>query len=446
MIETRKILSLTTAILAAVLALVPAPGRAGTPEKYMVPVMGESWLAFDSNPAYINDHSVFIAEDESWQLIGITHDKVLGGKLPVPWAEEEFARARAPGPRGPWTALPPVLKIDRDLGETHVWAPHVVEHQGKYYCFYAAGGGHWDSMINLATSTDLETWTRHQDNPLFTDFYDARDPMVLKVGDQWVIYYTKTYSKQEPYSTVAFRTSTDLVNWSEPGFALVLRNMHTRLINSGHTESPFMVCHEGLYYLFICTPDLGYKNTRVFVSDDPFHFDEDSEITTLIAHCAEVIRRGDDYYLSHAGWFFDGMYLAPLEWKPARWVAPPAFADSGDSDDFLVSAPGAMAVPRGLGRALKAGPGKSITYEFPVPEDTRVITLVFDVSGECLVDAGGKTVLDRGDAGKAAAGLHSIELAETGLWGGGTLRVVLSDSGPGRADRPAVTFVKIYYR
>ncbi len=440
------IVRVTTFSLAVVFLFMCPPARAALPAQIPVPVMGESRLIFDSNPAYINDHAVIRAQDGTWHMIGITHDKVMGGKLPVPNHEDEFAHAFAPTLAGPWTALPHVLKVDYKLGETHVWAPHIVFNDGLYYCFYAGGGGHWRSMINLATSPDLTTWTRSPADPLFRDFYDARDPMVLRVGDQWVMYYTRTYSPTRWYSTVAYRTSADLTHWSAPQSAIVLKTLPIRVPNSGQTESPFVVAYGGLYYLFVCTPDLGYRTTVVYVSDDPFHFEEKNEIATLPAHCAEVVKDGDKYFLTHAGWFYDGVYLAPLAWKEARRSSPGfLFADSGDNDDFLVSAPGARKAARGLYRALRAGAGRAVEYAFPAPEGVAGVGLAFEASGAGRVLAGEKVVLEETGAG-AGPEVHVLEVEDPSQWKDGTLRVRFEDAGAGGQKGMAVSWVKIYFR
>ena len=44
----------------------------------------------------------------------------------------------------------------------------------------------WDGRIHLATSDDCVSWSRHPSNPLLIDGYEARDPMVLRVGERWV--------------------------------------------------------------------------------------------------------------------------------------------------------------------------------------------------------------------------------------------------------------------
>jgi len=423
------------------------PAGAEDSAEIFIPIVGPSKLVLDSNPAYINDHTVFQAGDGKWHLIGITHQKVLGGKLPVPWAEEEFIHAVAPALEGPWTVLPPILQVDRKLGETHVWAPHVVYYLGQYYCFYAGGGGHWTSMINLAQSSDAMTWTRYSGNPLFRDFYDARDPMALRDGDRWILYYTKTFSREERRSTVAYRTSDDLAHWSEPGFAYVVRSLPATLPNSQYTESPFVVLYRGLYYLFMCTPDLGYQATRVFVSKDPFNFDEADEITTLIAHCAEVVKDGERYYLTHAGWFYDGLYLADLTWRPAGKFSPAMrFANSGDNDDYLVSAGKAKKIRWGLAgqHALEAQAGQAIEYAFPIPEGVQGIRVVFESSGKYRIKVNGEAAPDSMEAGLGDSTLQAIELNQARLWSSGKLTLRFEDSGASAKDRLKLAYVKVY--
>ena len=47
----------------------------------------------------------------------------------------------APDPFGPWTKQAHVLAYDPSQGETHVWAPHAIRHDGRYWIFYCGGGG-----------------------------------------------------------------------------------------------------------------------------------------------------------------------------------------------------------------------------------------------------------------------------------------------------------------
>lgn len=89
------------------------------------------------------------------------------GEVPDSASEISFAHASAPDPHGPWTTHPDALTVDPSYhGEEHLWAPHVVEANGTFWMFYAAGGRD-GAAINLATSTDLFVWTRVPSGPLF---------------------------------------------------------------------------------------------------------------------------------------------------------------------------------------------------------------------------------------------------------------------------------------
>jgi arabinan endo-1,5-alpha-L-arabinosidase len=360
---------------------VPSMVWGGSLDEFYIPVMGESIHIFDPGEGeprnwYINDHCIVRGPDSRFHLFGITHAKEI---IPPPWAEHDFAHASSDVLfRRGWDKHERVLRIDKDLGETHVWAPHVIEKDDLYYIFYAAGGCHWDSMINLATSQDLFEWERHPENPMFRDFYDARDPMVYKHGDEYVMYYTKTFSKEDYKATVAIRRSKDLVHWSEPEFALVLTK-DPPAINSGHTESPYYFQYKGAHYLCICNPYYHYKLSRVFVSDDPFHFDEKDEITAFIAHCPEVLNFSGVWAVSHAGWFYNGVYLAPVKWIKAKKFEPQmVFINAGETNDYLTDEQGTKVTDAGLLRlapmtkAIKIDAERYARYQVPMPKGVHL--------------------------------------------------------------------------
>ncbi len=165
----------------------------------------------EDEPWYINDHTIVQGPDGTWHMFGITHAEPADAL-----DEKHLAHATAPSLQGPWTKQEFALDADPFYGETHLWAPHVIEVDGVFYMFYAGGGpDNAEYAINLATSTDLWTWTRHPDGPLFRDGYDARDPFVIRIGEQWVMYYTATSDPAGGNHTVMYRTSDDLMQWSE---------------------------------------------------------------------------------------------------------------------------------------------------------------------------------------------------------------------------------------
>ncbi len=110
---------------------------------------------------------------------------------------------------------------------------------------------------------------------------------------------------------MAYRRSTDLLHWSEPGIAFTDASTETTV---SVTESPYVVERDGWYYLFI-GPRNGYEGTDVLASRDPFRFDLSGWTGHVAGHAVEVVRDGEDWYASAAGWFRNGLYVAPLSWR-----------------------------------------------------------------------------------------------------------------------------------
>ena len=269
---------------------------------------------------YINDHTFFrTAADGSWHLIGITHAEPM-----APFDELHLAHATAPSLQGPWTKQPFALSTDPVWSESHLWAPHVIEHDGTYWMFVCGGGPTpQEYRIHLATSPDGWTWTRHPSNPMVVDGYEARDPMVRRVGDRWVMYYTATSRPQGGDHVVKAVFSDDLVHWGDE--RIVFRDAMAGT-GAGPTESPFVVERDGRWYLLIGPDWYGltssfeetgrydpsaYRRTRVIVSDDPLLFDVAGHVANIDAHAAEVIvDEHGDWWVSHCGWGQGGVWLA----------------------------------------------------------------------------------------------------------------------------------------
>jgi len=265
---------------------------------------------------YLNDHTVVLGSDGRWHLYSIIGDKVPPGQWPDYTKEINFAHASAPAPDGPWTTHPYAMTVDPGyFGEEHLWAPHVVEHDGVYHMFYAAGGGPpgaTATAINLATSTDMFEWTRLPSGPLFRDHLSARDPMVIRVGEMWIMYYTATETVRGGRHVVAYRTSFDLVHWSGRRTAYA----DSETVEShpdSNTESPFVLQRDGWWYLFI-GPRGGYLGTDVYRSRNPLYFNESDAAGHIPVHAAEVITDGDRQWITGAGWTENGLYLAELRW------------------------------------------------------------------------------------------------------------------------------------
>lgn len=110
-----------------------------------------------------------------------------------------------------------IKQQDRALGTGSVF-----KHNGVYYGFYTGHNGDIDphEKIMLATSTDLNTWTK---DPSFhlaaSDGYDRnefRDPLIIKdeaSGTFRMLISTRANYKGSWRAVIAQYTSTDLRNW-----------------------------------------------------------------------------------------------------------------------------------------------------------------------------------------------------------------------------------------
>lgn len=261
---------------------------------------------------YINDHCFVRGKDGTWHLFGITHAEPMD-----PLDEDNLAHATATTlTQKQWTKRAFALRVDPEWKEEHLWAPHVILHNGVYYMYYCAGDeDHTKYKIHLATSRDLWTWERHPKNPMVVDGYDARDPFILRVGDKWVMYYTATTEPKGGNYIVACRTSDDLVTWGERTTVFLDPSKGTY---GGPTESPFVV-RRGHWYYLIIGPRPVYVGTDVFRSQAPFRWDEKDKVGHIASHAAEVVRDIDGrWYVSHCGWGKGGVYLAPLHWNDGQ--------------------------------------------------------------------------------------------------------------------------------
>ncbi|MEV4755500.1 FG-GAP-like repeat-containing protein [Micromonospora sp. NPDC049559] len=318
----------------AVGAAAPPTVAAGSFVRVYDPSVGESraW--------YYNDHTmVRDVATGTWHVYAITH-----AEPAAPIDEKNFGHATAPTPNGPWTKQPFALTADPAAGESHIWAPYVVHDNGRYYMFYAAGTpDHTAYRMHLATSTDLYHWTRSAANPLFTDGWDARDPMVVRVGGLWVMYYTANRTPQGGNFQVAYRTSPDLEHWSAKQVAFEHPQTGT---GGGPTESPFVVFRDGWWYLSVCC-EAGYRDTRVYRSRDPFRFSVADLAGRIDAHAAEIVTEPNgNTWVTSAGWGQGGLWVAPLRWSstfPGVFTGSSADFDGDGRDDVVTFTQGPLA-------------------------------------------------------------------------------------------------------
>ncbi|MCT4587568.1 MAG: hypothetical protein N4A71_07080 [Carboxylicivirga sp.] len=295
--------------------------------KVMTPAISGEWQhIFNPNDTraeidttwYTNDHCFAKGPDGKWHAYGI-----IGHKPINPWTGETklFHISANYFKQSKWEDHDYALICQPDV-ERVLWAPHVYHEEGsdQWHMFYNIGNrqhhapnyASWGQLCR-ADSENMYDWDRHVLNPLFSDPGHARDSYILKDGDLYYFYYTRTYDEVDLRSCVAVRTSPDLQHWSGP------KIVHTQAFEcdwGGDAESPFVVKKDGLYYLFICRAMTAYNQTHVYWSDTPDSFPPENFVCELSTHASEIIKVSEDqWYISNTGWDKKGIYIAKLDWR-----------------------------------------------------------------------------------------------------------------------------------
>ena len=261
-----------------------------------------------------NDFTVVQSADNAWHMIGITHPapsdfvshsdynpaSIHDGEWLLFHAVSKSKSANLTDVITPHSftdaakLLPP---SDREGEEKNIYAPHIICREGEYRMFYGPG------PIRSAVSTDLYNWTTL--GAQFHGHGSDRDPHILPYKDG----YRMTYVSE---NRLLGRFSRDLATWSEPDIVMTM-------IRPGVPESPFIVPHDGAYYLFWCIYDgtNGPYDNRTFVSvsDTPERFDGANCIAELPAHAPEIVLTADGKgYIFSAEYPNRGISAAKIEW------------------------------------------------------------------------------------------------------------------------------------
>lgn len=215
-----------------------------------------------------------------------------------------------------WPAQGIAMQADPRLGETPggLQAPHVVRIGDSFTMLY----GDWEHIC-LATSSDGKTFRRaaiEEGRPaLFTQEAGAntRDPMAIRIGDAWHVYYTAHAHNQ---GAVYCRTSPDLRTYSAAKTVAFGGRAQTGPYTA---ECPFVVAHDGAYYLFR-TQKYGQEAiTRIYRSDDPLDFglnqDEGHYVGSLPVAAPEIFTHAGQTYIAALRGDLKGIQLAKLVWK-----------------------------------------------------------------------------------------------------------------------------------
>jgi hypothetical protein len=299
-----------------------AIGTAFSQDTALVPkIDGDFWqiagspdLGTLSSPnQQVVDFGIWQAADGTWQLWScIRGTKVAGeGRLFYRWQTNKLTDKN-------WTPMGIAMMADPNFGETEggVQAPFVLKEGSDYYMFY----GDWEH-ISLAKSKDGKTFARQLradgKSGMFSEGFgtNTRDPMVLKIGNLYHLYYTAYPNRR---GTDFVRTSTDLTHWSEPKQVSYGGSPGDGIYSA---ECPFVYYHKASGYYYLLRNQL-YGEKASFVvyrSKDPtdFGLDTDKHLVETMPYAApEIIESDGQVYMAVLLPNLKGIQIAKLKFEP----------------------------------------------------------------------------------------------------------------------------------
>jgi len=304
--------------LLLVLALIACAGQ-------QTPYIASEWWAAATNPDLGEfssekqepvDFAIWRAADNSWQILSCIRNTKCGGHGRVLYRWEGTALTDTN-----WTPKGIAMLADPELGEAKggLQAPFVFRENEKFYMFY----GDWH-RICPATSEDGKTFTRKLNSrgqpDLFSGPYDnTRDPMVLKRDGLYFCYYTGHKQGAKYQAAIFCRTSADLENWSEPIVVCAGGSPSQLDVWFGaDAECPFVVEHDGNYYLFR-NQIYGLSNLNTqYVSRNLLDFGVGTDrcrIGTLSLAAPEIIHAKGEWFIAALNPKLDGFRIARLGWR-----------------------------------------------------------------------------------------------------------------------------------
>jgi hypothetical protein len=259
------------------------------------------------------DFGIWQAADGTWQLWSCIRSTKAPGetRLFYRWQANKLTDKD-------WTPMGIAMMADPNFGETEggLQAPFVFKEGSDYYMVY----GDWEH-IALATSKDGKTFARQLmpdgRSGMFTEGVGAntRDPMVLRVGRLYYLYYT-AYPDNQGFDFV--RTSTDLRHWSA---STKVAYGGSSGAGSYSTECPFVFYQKpsGYYYLLRTQKYGKDAQFMVYRSRDAKDFGRNDDrylVETMPYAAPEIVESQGQTYLAVLLPTLKGIQIARLKWVP----------------------------------------------------------------------------------------------------------------------------------
>jgi len=259
------------------------------------------------------DFGIWRAADGTWQLWSCIRSTATPGKtrLLYRWQANRLTDRD-------WTPMGIAMMADPNFGETEggLQAPFVLKEGSDYYMFY----GDWEN-IAMAKSEDGKTFARQLTPEGKSGMFgegagnNTRDPMVIKIGSLYYIYYT-AYPDGHGFDFA--RTSKDLLHWSEPVKVAYGGSPGNAKYSA---ECPFVYYQKASGYYYLLRNQFYGQNAQfsVYRSKDPLDFGKDNDrflVETMPFAAPEIVEFEGQTYLAVLLPNLKGIQIAKLKWVP----------------------------------------------------------------------------------------------------------------------------------
>jgi arabinan endo-1,5-alpha-L-arabinosidase len=233
---------LVLALIGAAFALLPGGARAAALPARPGPLP----LAGDLNA---HDPS-FTQVGRTWFVLNTGDPAVNGGTIQI---KKSTDRRTFTSVGTVWNEIPAWIKQDVPA-VTNLWAPQVYRHNGTYYLYYSASSfGSNNSLIALATNATLDPSApgyRWVDRGLVwrsqtTDDYNAIDPAVVEDGTGTPYLTFGSFWSGIRQIKLQWPSGKAADGVTDPA------RLVDRLVPPNAVEAPYIVQHQGYYYLFV---------------------------------------------------------------------------------------------------------------------------------------------------------------------------------------------------
>jgi hypothetical protein len=325
-------------LLVAVLSLAPPSGsealiavqNVAAAEARRIPLIvpGTEVVAIESrrgDRGGFNDFCVFQDDNRLWHLFAISTHRPSDPAFRYPSLLHATSRTIT----GAWERQPYV-----DLGAMHNWAPWIIRDPCRpSTCVMFVGGTGEETLRTYESDAhDLFRWQPRKD---LGRTHGTRDAMVrFDENERQYYLYATLASPTNGNEGIAVSVSADLDNWRTVGV------IPTGAANTCD-ESPFVVTHDGWYYLWATVSSIHYYRgipTRVFCSKHADFRDlpntrAEHALYSIPMHAVEIVEADGESWIGQTGHEGPGIVFSRLRWGAdgtTRRLAPAGLPYEGE--------------------------------------------------------------------------------------------------------------------